>query len=414
LKVILCVLGAFLLFSITSIFNNLVIGDASAQQPFQQGANNMYNDYKNSLPSGYANNPDEYSGYDDYQPIDSDKAYTSGSNDGYATNNIDYNKYSKYPTEVYKYECKIGPFEGFFVSSVEFCKHIKFDDRKDHNRDRDDNKTGTQGPPGPEGPQGETGPQGPPGATGATGAIGPQGPIGPIGPNGTQGIQGIQGPIGPNGTQGIQGPIGPNGTQGPPGPVNVTRNTEIQCLKCADLALFAVPATGMNFQPNIIAEAERLRGGIGNTPGNATIFTVCDDANPRPGFAGLSNQTSVETAFNQCLTNAGVNPGNSSSLLQPQALALQENSLTTNIQSEPEISTFNTESQNSDVIALLEHPNMKALLAKHDLNALLANPDPNALLEDPDVKALLESQEVNALLEDPSIQAQLKDSTVPH
>ena len=62
------------------------------------------------------------------------------------------NMYSKYPTEENKYECQTGPFEGFFVSSVEFCKHIKFDDRKDNNRD---NKTGS---PGPQGIQGLTGP----------------------------------------------------------------------------------------------------------------------------------------------------------------------------------------------------------------------------------------------------------------
>jgi hypothetical protein len=71
--------------------------------------------------------------------------------------------YSQYPTDDKKYECRTGPFEGFFVSSVEFCKHVKFDDRKDHSRD---NRTGTQGP------QGDTG------ATGETGAVGPQGPSG--------------------------------------------------------------------------------------------------------------------------------------------------------------------------------------------------------------------------------------------
>jgi hypothetical protein len=97
--------------------------------------------------------------------------------------------YSQYPTQDNKYQCRTGPFEGFFVSSVEFCKHIKFDDRKDNDR-KDNNITGTQGPPGPAGPQG------PPGLNGTQG---PQGP---------QGIQGIQGPIGPNGTQGIQGPSG--------------------------------------------------------------------------------------------------------------------------------------------------------------------------------------------------------------
>jgi hypothetical protein len=62
--------------------------------------------------------------------------------------------YSQYPTDDKKYECRTGPFEGFFVSSVEFCKHVKFDDRKDHSID---NKTGAQGPQGPQGPQGQPG-----------------------------------------------------------------------------------------------------------------------------------------------------------------------------------------------------------------------------------------------------------------
>ena len=85
--------------------------------------------------------------------------------------------YSAYPTEDKSYECRTGPFEGFFVSSVEFCKHIKFDDKKDR-----DGKVGPQGPPGPPGANG---------TNGATGAPGPQGIQGPIGPNGTQGPLGI-------------------------------------------------------------------------------------------------------------------------------------------------------------------------------------------------------------------------------
>ena len=89
--------------------------------------------------------------------------------------------YSQIPTDDKKYECRTGPFEGFFVSSVEVCKHVKFDDRKDHSRD---NRTGTQGPPG---------------ATGATGPQGIQGIHGPRGFNGTDGV---------NGTQGLQGPSG--------------------------------------------------------------------------------------------------------------------------------------------------------------------------------------------------------------
>src|SRR5215203_3253061 len=80
------------------------------------------------------------------------------------------NSYSTYATEENKYECQKGPLEGFFVSSVEFCKHVKFDDRKD-NKDRD-NKTGTQGPQGPPGATGATGPQGLPGSPGLQGPPG--------------------------------------------------------------------------------------------------------------------------------------------------------------------------------------------------------------------------------------------------
>src|SRR5215211_1484145 len=76
--------------------------------------------------------------------------------------------YSQYPTDDKKYECRTGPFEGFFVSSVEFCKHVKFDDRKDNDR-KDNNITGTPGPQGPAGPQGI---QGPPGANGTQGPPG--------------------------------------------------------------------------------------------------------------------------------------------------------------------------------------------------------------------------------------------------
>jgi hypothetical protein len=98
--------------------------------------------------------------------------------------------YSQYPTDDKIYECQKGPFEGFFVSSVEFCKHIKFDDRKDNR----DNRTRTQGPPGPAGPPG---------------------------------LDGTQGPQGPQGIQGIQGPIGPNGTQGPPGITQLINGSNI-------------------------------------------------------------------------------------------------------------------------------------------------------------------------------------------
>ena len=98
--------------------------------------------------------------------------------------------YSQYPTDDKKYECRTGPFEGFFVSSVEFCKHVTFDDKKDHR----DTKVGSPGP---------------------------QGPPGPAGQQGIQGIQGIQGSIGPNGTQ------GPPGPQGQPGITQLINGTNV-------------------------------------------------------------------------------------------------------------------------------------------------------------------------------------------
>ena len=78
--------------------------------------------------------------------------------------------YSQYPTDDKKYECRTGPFEGFFVSSVEFCKHVKFDDKKDRKDNSRDNQTGTQGPPGP------VGSQVPPGEVGQDGEQGDPGP----------------------------------------------------------------------------------------------------------------------------------------------------------------------------------------------------------------------------------------------
>jgi hypothetical protein len=127
------------------------------------------------------------------------KAQEYGTYDEY-----DDDMYSTYPTESNKYECQTGPLEGFFVSSVEFCKHVKFDDRKDNR----DNKTGAQGPPGPQGPQGPIGPQGPPGQAG--GLPGPQGPPGPPGVQGSQGERGLTGATGPAGAAStVPGPQGP-------------------------------------------------------------------------------------------------------------------------------------------------------------------------------------------------------------
>ena len=87
--------------------------------------------------------------------------------------------YSQYPTDDNKYQCRTGPFEGFFVSSVEFCKHVKFDDRKDNDR-KDSNVTGIQGPQGPKGFNGTNGVQGPQSPPGPAGAQGPAGPLGSV------------------------------------------------------------------------------------------------------------------------------------------------------------------------------------------------------------------------------------------
>ena len=86
--------------------------------------------------------------------------------------------YSQYQTDDKKYECRTGPFEGFFVSSVEFCKHVKFDDRKDKKTEiiKQEHKvhqvqqvhkvhTGATGATGPQGLPGSPGLQGPPGIT---------------------------------------------------------------------------------------------------------------------------------------------------------------------------------------------------------------------------------------------------------
>jgi hypothetical protein len=153
---------------------------------------------------------------------------------------------------------------------------------------------------------------------------------------------------------------------------------------------------------------------------------VCDDVDPRANFTAqlvptvtANQRAGVVTLFDRCLDNAGLAPGNGTSTTGPglaalpsSVQALQENSLTTNVQPQAAIPSLNTEPQNSDLNALLEHPNVNALLQNPDLNALLANPDANALLANPDVKALLEDSEVNALLEDPEVNAQLKEPTI--
>jgi hypothetical protein len=172
-SLVMLVLVPFLNQQQQNIFSN-----AMAQE-YDQYDNNPYMPKENL--EQYESYSDRYRGDNYYYPQQQQSSYN---------NDI----YSKYPTDDKKYECRTGAFEGFFVSSVEFCKHIKFDDKKDHNRDI---KTGPQGPAGPQGLQGIQGIQGP---------IGPPGAQGPIGPTGSQGLQGLQGIPGVNGTQGPPGP----------------------------------------------------------------------------------------------------------------------------------------------------------------------------------------------------------------
>jgi hypothetical protein len=122
---------------------------------------------------------------------------------------------------------------------------------------------------------------------------------------------------------------------------NITTDTEAQCIKCADLAIW--------FGDDDAEEREEAAAGmIGANTAARNIFDVCNDVDPRPGFltllinGGVSSNDRAEytTPFDRCLDNAAVNPGNSTSLLQIQALSLQENSLTTSVKPEAEIPTF--------------------------------------------------------------------------
>ena len=155
---------------------------------------------------------------------------------------------------------------------------------------------------------------------------------------------------------------------------------------------------------------------IGKTTNN--VLTVCENTTTTTAEFNATIDTttlnddqkaSVKTQFSRCLNNAEAvaNSTNTTALAvaQAQISSLQENSLTTNVEPEVEIPSFNTRSQNPDVSALLENQNLKAILENLELDALLANPDVNALLEDPNVKALLE---------DPSRKAQLKTQLFPH
>ena len=251
--------------------------------------------------------------------------------------------YSTHPTEDKKYECRTGPAEGFFVSSVEFCKHIKFDDKKDNNRDN-----GTQGPPGvagPAGPKGDTGIQGLPGPAG--GQPGPQGPSGPPGVPGAQGergltgatgmtgpastvpgpqgLRGFNGTDGVNGMQGIQGlrgfngTDGVNGTQGPAGPNQInstnlyrvigntaniqppagTLATSIASCESGDVVIeggYMVLVTSNNAAPIVFADGP-LPNAFGGGPNDSGYYVQLIST-------GITNSFTTFIAYAYCFNNS--------------------------------------------------------------------------------------------------------------
>ena len=138
MKVTLFAVGALILLSsITSIFNNLVVVDTSAQlnedrdafdavlEHLAEDNNNRYNDYDNSDSSSYEQSSNEYSSYDNYEPSDYGNSYDSSyNNDGYGAKNSYYmdDKYSKYPPKEYKkFTC---PNSGLVVDKRENCPVI--------------------------------------------------------------------------------------------------------------------------------------------------------------------------------------------------------------------------------------------------------------------------------------------------
>jgi hypothetical protein len=347
MKVILCVLGALILLSsLTSIFNNLVIGDASAEQ----------------YP------------------------------------------YSQYPTEEYKYECQTGPFEGFFVSSVEFCDIKIHDDRKDFKKiddDRKDFKDTKFTCPG-SGLVVDKEANCPiicPTGTALAGHLVKAGsviaeacsvdtPLQQTCDDDTD-LPGVlvedettdcdifatcdaDDPLGIalelTGTETVEvADIQLCALEIPEAAdVSIATNAEAQCLKCADLSVFAVTVDPSNANNILAAEsstAAELRGVPATTP-PTNIFTVCNDPDTaKRAFDARVTNTGVVNAFNACLDAAAANPGTGDG---DSIASSQENSLTTNIQSEAEIPSVNAESLNANSNSMFENP---------DVNAQIENPN---------------------------------------
>jgi hypothetical protein len=130
-----------------------------------------------------------------------------------------------------------------------------------------------------------------------------------------------------------------------PADISLPTNPQSQCLKCADLAVFA----SQNY-PAAQLTASQLRG---ETTATTNVFTVCNDPSPATAFNTLipggappgGSANAIEIAFGNCLVDAAANPG--ASTLQGQALSLQKNSFTTDIQAQNEVpATTDIQAQN--------------------------------------------------------------------
>ncbi|MDF2736659.1 MAG: hypothetical protein K0S93_515 [Nitrososphaeraceae archaeon] len=460
----------------TTIFNNLVVGDVSAQQ-YEGTATNMYNGYENSVPSGYEkNSPNEYSSYNNYQPTDDyGQAYSSSYNDGYAPNNMD-NKYSEYPTKENKYECRTGPFEGFFVSSVEFCdaKHKQFD--KDDRKDRD-NKIGPQGPPGPKGDKGDKGDRGPAGSVTLFTCPPESNPV-LVGANvtdldlcfaATPAVQCEAGTdlagvwVNPNSTDTCDldiPPFPPTFQCDEDDPLSNAVVTDLRLCQFEDIELFECPAEGSNpamvglnvtalplceapNNDNICPEDTDLAGVFVNDTATDCDFDApitaeaqCLKCADLAGLAGNSQNdqnlvaavligNTTHTVFTICddpaTASAEFNASIADSSVAQQDVVTDAFTLCLDNAPTPppglvrnQIASLQENSLTTNVQPQAEIPslNTESQNQNPNVNSLQENSHVKALLQNPNLKALLENQNQKALLENPNVKALLEDSNV--
>jgi hypothetical protein len=402
--------------------------------------------------------------------------YLYNNNNSYSDSSSYGDSYSQYKTDDKPYECRTGLFEGFFVSSVEFCKHIKFDDRKDH-RDRDNNKTGTQGPPGPQGP---AGPQGPPGINGINGVNGTQGPIGPQGPPGPVNL--IQCPPGSNlgaganvtdldlcfaATPAVQCPSGTtlagvwvNSTFGlsacnlviPPAVTLFTCvagpgvNPDLVGAQVTDERLCEAPTspsicpagtdlagvfvnrttTDCDFDVSITTnlEAQCLKcADLAALQASTTVPNVNNPAQQQAAQDLVGNSTNnVFTVCNNTATAQTEFNATISITPQQQGGAAQENQIQSTFRtcvnngalqtSTLQVQTTPLQTQTSSLQENSLTTNVQSQAEIPSFNTDTQNQDLNVLLEHPNVKALLENPDLKALLENPDPNALLQDPNV--